>query len=98
MRTNHILRGLVHVVVTAGLALLVVLFVYLLAVRPWHIRWGASDAEVGQALPGDELVLQPQNQTTRAITIDASAASVLPWLVQMGQSRGGLYSYETLEN
>ena len=35
---------------------------------------------------------------TRAITIDAPAEAVWPWLAQMGQGRGGLYSYDWLEN
>jgi hypothetical protein len=37
-------------------------------------------------------------QYTNAITIDAPAADVWKWLVQMGQGRGGFYSYESLEN
>ena len=36
--------------------------------------------------------------TTRAITIDAPPEAVWPWLVQMGQGRGGFYSYDWLEN
>ena len=35
---------------------------------------------------------------TRAITIDATADRVWPWLAQLGQGRGGLYSYDALEN
>jgi hypothetical protein len=49
-------------------------------------------------LPGDELIRPPVNQTTEGISIDASVAAVWPWLVQMGQDRGGLYGYEFLEN
>jgi hypothetical protein len=37
-------------------------------------------------------------QTTRAITIAARPSLVWPWLVQMGQGRGGLYTYEWIEN
>lgn len=92
------LRRLIHVIVAAGITGLVVLLLYLIAIRPWQARWGATDAEAGMTLPGDSLVLAPENQTTRAITINAPAASVWPWLVQMGQGRGGLYSYEMLEN
>jgi hypothetical protein len=98
MKTNHILRGLAHVLTTAGLAVLAALLVYLLAVGPWQVRWGATDTEASQALPGDELVAQPQNRITRAITIDAPTATVWRAAVQMGQGRGGLYSYEMLEN
>ena len=49
-------------------------------------------------LARDELVDGPVIQTTEAVWIDAPAGAVRPWLVQMGQDRGGLYSYETLEN
>jgi hypothetical protein len=36
--------------------------------------------------------------TTWAVTIHAPPAAIWPWIVQMGQGRGGLYSYELLEN
>ena len=49
-------------------------------------------------LPGDELVPEPRLQTTWAITIQAPASEVWPWLAQLGQSRGGFYSYDALEN
>jgi hypothetical protein len=35
---------------------------------------------------------------THAITILAPRAAVWPWLVQIGQGRGGFFSYEVLEN
>lgn len=66
--------------------------------RSRYNRWGATGAETGRSLPGDELVPQPMLDYTRAITIEARAADIWPWLVQIGQGRGGLYSYEGLEN
>ena len=66
--------------------------------RSWYNRRGATNAEITQALPGDELVPSPMLGYTRAITIRAPAARVWPWLAQMGQGRGGLYSYDGLEN
>jgi hypothetical protein len=66
--------------------------------RPWYSKWGATKAEVKRSLPGDDLVPHPKLETTRAITIQAAAAEIWPWLAQMGQGRGGLYSYERLEN
>jgi hypothetical protein len=71
---------------------------YWLALRPWHLRWGATDEEVSTPLPGDEFEPDPAIQMTRAITIDAPVEAVWPWLAQMGQERGGFYSYEWLEN
>ena len=55
-------------------------------------RWGANDDEVHRSMPGDELIAHPMVETTHAITIQASAAEVWPWLVQMGMDRGGWYS------
>ena len=66
--------------------------------RKWFNRWGATEVELTKNLPGDALVPSPRLAYTRAISINASAASVWPWLVQMGQGRGGLYSYDGLEN
>ena len=49
-------------------------------------------------LPGDELVPVPDLAATRAITVAAPPAAVWPWLTQLGQNRGGFYSYDWLEN
>jgi hypothetical protein len=66
--------------------------------RSWRTTWGATSDEVSRTLPGDDLVPHPKWQWTHAVTIRAPAAAIWPWLVQMGQGRGGLYSYELLEN
>jgi hypothetical protein len=61
-------------------------------------NWGATPGEITTPLPGDELVPEPADSTTRAVEIDAPAAEVWRWLVQIGQGRGGMYSYDRLEN
>ncbi len=66
--------------------------------RRWYGRWGATAAETAVALPGDELAPEATLVSTRAITIEAAVTAVWPWLVQLGQGRGGLYSYQRLEN
>jgi len=66
--------------------------------RPRLLRWGASDAEVARAWPGDELVERPSARGVRAVTIEAPAAAVWPWIMQVGRDRGGFYSYTWLEN
>ena len=71
---------------------------YLLLFRPWYLRWGATTAETKRALPGDELLSYPKQTSTRAITIERSVEEVWSWLVQLGQGRGGFYSYDFLEN
>lgn len=72
--------------------------VYILFIRPWHLRWGATDEEVQRSMPGDDQVPHPMLQATRAITIRASAAEIWPWLIQMGYRRAGWYSYDMLDN
>jgi hypothetical protein len=71
---------------------------YLWVVRPWLLHWGATAEERSKTLPGDELVDRPGIQTTRAVTVEAPVEQVWPWLAQIGQDRGGFYSYEWLEN
>lgn len=66
--------------------------------RPWMRGWGAEPRERRTRLPGDELVPGAVLQTTRAVTIDAPTDVVWAWLVQIGQDRGGFYSYAWLEN
>lgn len=65
------------------------------------------------SLPGDDLQATPWGSrpgarnrgaeckplhATRAITINAPASAIWPWLVQIGQGRGGFYSYAWLES
>ena len=68
------------------------------ALRPRTLTWGATCDEVVRPLPGDDLVANPLYVTTRAISVKAPAAAVWPWLVQLGQNRGGFYAYDVLEN
>jgi len=62
------------------------------------VRWGATDAEVNRSLPGDDLVPQSKGGYTHAITIRTPHQQVWPWVAQIGQGRGGFYSYDFLEN
>jgi hypothetical protein len=70
---------------------------YLLAIRPLLLRWGASDNEVRREAPGDQAVAKPHTISTRAVTIHAQPDHIWPWLAQMGDGRGGLYSYDWLD-
>ena len=63
-----------------------------------YLTWGATDQEVGDSLPGDDLIPNADMIATRAITIRAAADRVWPWIAQLGQGRGGFYSYDRLEN
>jgi hypothetical protein len=59
---------------------------------------GATTEERWVHLPGDDLVVGPSLSVTRAITINVRPAQVWPWIAQLGQGRGGFYSYDALEN
>jgi hypothetical protein len=66
--------------------------------RSRYLRWGATDAEMQMALPGDDLVKDSDLTATRAVTVHAGPDEVWPWIAQLGQGRGGFYSYDFLEN
>jgi hypothetical protein len=72
---------------------------YRLLVRHRVLTWGATRDEAAARLPGDELLEDAAGVATRAITIDAPASAVWPWLAQMGPApRGGAYTYDWVEN
>ena len=83
-------------IVAATMAVLILGFQ--MVARPWFLDWGATVNERSWTLPGDDIVPGDAVQHTRAITIHASPAQVWPWLAQLGQDRGGFYSYDLLEN
>lgn len=70
---------------------------YHFAVRPRLLRWGATDDEVERDMAGDDLVPDPNYISTRAITVQAPPDKVFPWLTQIGYQRGGLYSYDWID-
>jgi len=71
---------------------------YFMAGRRWQLNWGATEDEQRATLPGDELCDQVDLTATRAISIRCAADHVWPWIAQIGQGRGGMYSYDALEN
>lgn len=54
--------------------------------------YGSTAAERATDLPGDDLVAGAQFECQHAITVDAPAELIWPWLVQMGWHRGGWYT------
>ena len=88
----------IQLIAAFGTLILLTVVLYLIVARPRINQWGATDQEHQATWPGDQLVAQPSFVWTNAITIQAPAAQVWPWLVQLGQGRGGLYSYDWLEN
>jgi hypothetical protein len=78
--------------------LIVLALVYLTTIRPWQLRWGATREEAERKMHGDDIVSQPSFDATRAVTINASAEHIYPWILQMGIHRAGWYSYDVLDN
>jgi hypothetical protein len=76
----------------------VVLALYRFALRSRQLRWGATDKDVTDTMPGDDLLVPSDLTATRAITIRRGPNDVWPWIAQLGQGRGGFYSYDVLEN
>jgi hypothetical protein len=81
-----------------GVALIVWNLVATPFVRRRRLQWGTVGTEATGALPGDELVPEPKWSYTLAVAVDASPEAVWPWIAQIGQGRGGFYSYQALEN
>ncbi len=71
-----------------------------LLVRPLYRRlsnWGATPLEQETTFPGDDAIPAASYRVTRAVTVEAGPEHVWPWLLQMGDGRGGLYSYDFLD-
>jgi hypothetical protein len=80
------------------LVITVLFFAYVFAVRPWHTEWGATHLDRVTKLPGDELSPRAYHTITHAVNIQAPPEAIWSWIVQIGQDRGGFYSYTFLEN
>jgi hypothetical protein len=70
---------------------------YWFPVRRWMSRWGATPSDQSRVMAGDGLLGDPTYSGTMAITVEATADDIWPWLVQIGYQRGGLYSYDWLD-
>ncbi len=58
---------------------------------------GSTIEEQQRILPGDQIVLKPSLVWDHAVTIAAVPEQVWPWIIQMGDTRGGFYSYSFIE-
>jgi len=85
--------GVVAVGLVAGAAA-----AYVRVGRQPCLTWGATPEEVDRSMPGDEFLELPDFLSTRAITVDTPPRSIWPWLVQMGSGKGGVYTYDWIEN
>ena len=70
---------------------------YWFPIRRWMNQWGATPSDLARVMAGDSLLADPTYSGTMAITVNARAEHIWPWLVQIGYRRGGLYSYDWLD-
>jgi hypothetical protein len=77
-------------------------FIFVLIILPFlrskYRKWGSTEEELSRKLPGDDLIDNINGGCNQAITIKAALTDVWPWIVQLGQNKGGFYTYELLEN
>lgn len=92
------LRALLIFVECWIVGVVAILILYFSWYRDWQLNWGATDEEIGRYMAGDELLLNPSFNATRAVEIKASPEEIWPWLVQMGYKRGGFYAFDNLDN
>lgn len=82
------------------LQILSVLSILLIAhhfiVRPIILDWGANESLKALSLSGDAIT--DGDRHTRAVLINATPEQIWPWILQLGQERGGFYSHQWLEN
>jgi hypothetical protein len=91
-----------------ALAIAVAVLVIVLAILwlrvfvPWGTRWGATEQEQADSMPGDDFLdevegLRSRVRMTRAISIEAPPHEVWRWLAQLGRG-AGFYAIESLDN
>ena len=82
-----------------GAALILVMLATIFALLPplFH-TWGATEAEIARAYPGDDLLSAPTLSWTHAVTVDVPPDEAWPWIAQLGDRRGAFYSYTFIEN
>jgi hypothetical protein len=77
--------------------ILTVAVLYWFPIRWWMSRWGSTPSDLTRVMAGDALIPDSTFSYTMAVVINAPPEDILPWLVQFGYRRGGLYSYDWLD-
>jgi hypothetical protein len=82
-----------------GIAIVtLILFVAFSLIPSAILTWGATPEETASIWPGDEILPEPNLMWTHGITIHAPLEETWPWIIQIGDTRGGFYSYTFIEN
>lgn len=78
--------------------LAVAILLYLGLFRDIQMTWGATGQDVNRPMLGDELIVEPDMNATRAVDIWATPEEIWPWIVQIGYNRAGFYGFDNLDN
>ena len=79
------------------LVILTLAVLYWFPIRRWMSRWGTTPSDLARVMAGDGLLVDPTYSGTMAVIVNAPPEHIWPWLVQIGYQRGGLYSYDWLD-
>jgi len=79
------------------LVMLTLAVLYWFPIRRWMSRWGTTPSDLTRVMAGDSLLVEPTYSGTMAVSVNARPEDIWPWLVQIGYQRGGLYSYDWLD-
>jgi hypothetical protein len=91
-------KVLIRASITCLVLVVLLALVSWLIYRPWALTWGSTDEEIARPMSGDDVLVQPTFNATRAVTIEATPEEIWPWIVQIGYRRAGFYSYDLLDN
>ena len=81
MFKNHPFLRALYIFILCWICLLSTLSIlYLLWLRDWQMNWGADDQEIKRYMMGDELLNDPEFNTTRVVEIHAPPEEVWPWI------------------
>lgn len=78
--------------------MLILALLYFGFIRNFQMTWGASADDINRKMAGDELLIDPEMNATRAIEIKATPDEIWPWICQIGYDRGGFYGFDKLDN
>jgi hypothetical protein len=81
-----------------GVVVIAILVISFSLINQWIFTWGSTRAEQQMVYPRDDILPTPLLTWTHGINIHAPVEKVWPWVAQIGEKRGGFYSYTFIEN
>ena len=63
--SQHLIKRIFRLPVVIFIVVFILFFIihlYVTLLRPWQLRWGATNEEIRRPMPGDEIVITENNQ------------------------------------